>query len=24
VQSVLPNYAALRQQLKSEAAPRWS
>jgi predicted metal-dependent hydrolase len=24
VQSVLPNYAALRQQLKNEAAPRWS
>lgn len=24
VQSVLPNYAVLRQQLKSEAAPRWS
>jgi len=24
VQSVLPNYAAMRQQLKNEAAPRWS
>lgn len=24
VQSVLPNYAALRRQLKNEAAPRWS
>lgn len=24
VQSVLPNYAALRQQLKNEAAPRWN
>lgn len=24
VQSVLPDYAALRQQLKNEAAPRWS
>ncbi|MDD2844493.1 MAG: SprT family zinc-dependent metalloprotease [Rhodoferax sp.] len=24
VQSVLPNYAALRQQLKNEAAPRWT
>jgi predicted metal-dependent hydrolase len=24
LQSVLPNYAALRQQLKNEAAPRWT
>ena len=24
VQSVLPNYAALRQQLKNETAPRWN
>ncbi len=24
VQSVLPNYAALRQQLKNETAPRWT
>lgn len=24
VQSVVPNYAALRRQLKNEAAPRWS
>ncbi|MEY4156332.1 MAG: hypothetical protein RJB64_1053 [Pseudomonadota bacterium] len=24
VQSVLPNYAALRQQLKNEATPRWT
>ncbi len=24
VQSVVPNYAALRQQLKNEAVPRWS